>query len=309
MEDLLIAYYLGVIMIGFATLAIAGFWAVKSHDRNLWNFCALYASFTLVLIISVLKKYLSLNVEGYTPQAWYWVSGISLIVECLVIVLFIHFLVGAYQIPSRKFVSSIFFITMFICIGLIVSPIGSRLDAANKVIQLGIGMKISSGWYIVSFTVAILIGFGLLRRVLDNPQRNLVLGSLLFAAVGYIESLLNFPESLRTNTAIFREDSAFLYSSIPYTLYGLFLIYHFLHFWLPTPIGLDQVSESFISTYGITKREHEIIIRVIQGKSNTDIANELVISLATVKTHLHNIYQKVDVDSRFDLLARVRSSQ
>jgi DNA-binding NarL/FixJ family response regulator len=50
-------------------------------------------------------------------------------------------------------------------------------------------------------------------------------------------------------------------------------------------------------------------LKVVQGKSNADIASELFISLATVKTHLHNIYRKIDVDSRFDLLARVRSGQ
>jgi ATP/maltotriose-dependent transcriptional regulator MalT len=47
----------------------------------------------------------------------------------------------------------------------------------------------------------------------------------------------------------------------------------------------------------------------MQGKSNAAIAGELFISLATVKTHLHNIYQKVGVDSRFDLLARIQSGK
>ena len=48
---------------------------------------------------------------------------------------------------------------------------------------------------------------------------------------------------------------------------------------------------------------------VMQGKSNEDIAGELVISLGTVKTHLHNIYKKAGIDSRYDLLAKARSGQ
>jgi DNA-binding CsgD family transcriptional regulator len=72
---------------------------------------------------------------------------------------------------------------------------------------------------------------------------------------------------------------------------------------------MDALPEAFLTKYNITDREREIILKVVQGKSNADIAGELFISLATVKTHLHNIYRKIDVDSRYDLLARVRSGQ
>jgi DNA-binding CsgD family transcriptional regulator len=72
---------------------------------------------------------------------------------------------------------------------------------------------------------------------------------------------------------------------------------------------MDALPEAFLAKYGITDREREIILKVVEGKSNADIAGELFISLATVKTHLHNIYRKIGVDSRYDLLARVRSGQ
>ena len=72
---------------------------------------------------------------------------------------------------------------------------------------------------------------------------------------------------------------------------------------------MEALPEAFLSKYGVTDREREIILKVVQGKSNADIAGELFISLATVKTHLHNIYKKIGVDSRYDLLARVRSGK
>ncbi|MBK7450330.1 MAG: helix-turn-helix transcriptional regulator [Anaerolineales bacterium] len=77
----------------------------------------------------------------------------------------------------------------------------------------------------------------------------------------------------------------------------------------PTPIEVDTLSESFLSAHAITDREREIILKVVEGKSNATIASELFISLATVKTHLHNIYTKLGVESRFDLLAKVRSAK
>ncbi len=309
MEDLQIAYYLSVIMVGFAVLAVAGFWTSKTKDADLRNFCILYALFTLVLIISVLRKYFSLNVEGYTASTWYALLGVHQIINPTVIVAVIYFFASIYQIASRKMLAIAFFVAWLICIGLIYSPIGAVFDANTETIHLGVGYKINSVWYILSFTFSLVLGYGFLRRVWETDKRNFTLGLLVFATFGYAESLLGFLSGWQVSTVPFGRDTDFLYSSIPYVLYGLFLVTYFLNFSLPTPIGLDQVSENFLSAYKITDREREIIQMVIQGKSNADIAGELFISLATVKTHLHNIYQKVGVDSRYDLLARVRSSQ
>ena len=136
-----------------------------------------------------------------------------------------------------------------------------------------------------------------------------MIGLLVFATVGYLETLTSLSGSLRTTTIALAADDRFLFSSIPYALYGIFLINYFLHYYHPTPPALDELPETFLSKYGITEREREIILKVVQGKSNADIASELFISLATVKTHLHNIYTKIGVESRYDLLAKVRSGQ
>jgi DNA-binding CsgD family transcriptional regulator len=309
MEDLQIAYYLSVIMVGFAVLAVAGFWTFKTKDTDLRNFCIVYALFTVVLILSVLMKYLSLNVEGYTAGTWYAIQGIHQIMNPAVVVAVIYFFLEVYQIASRKIIFGAFLITWLICFGLIFSPIGGTFDANSETIHLGAGFKIASVWHILSFTFALGLGYGFLRRIWNTEKRNIALGLLVFATFGYLETLLGFLGGWNVVTVSFGRDTDFLYSSIPYVTYGLFLVTYFLNYSLPTPIGLDQVSESFLSTYNITGREREVIQMVIQGKSNADIAGELVISLATVKTHLHNIYQKVGVDSRYDLLARVRSSQ
>lgn len=49
---------------------------------------------------------------------------------------------------------------------------------------------------------------------------------------------------------------------------------------------------------GISKREYEILVLVAQGATNQEIADQLFISLNTVKTHLSNLYQKLDVSRR-----------
>ena len=52
----------------------------------------------------------------------------------------------------------------------------------------------------------------------------------------------------------------------------------------------------------LTQREIELVRMVAGGLRNKEIADKLCISEGTVKVHLHNIYQKIDVDGRVALL-------
>ena len=49
----------------------------------------------------------------------------------------------------------------------------------------------------------------------------------------------------------------------------------------------------------LTSREKEILIMVASGRPNNKIAEELCISLHTVKTHIYNIYKKINAPNRF----------
>lgn len=48
----------------------------------------------------------------------------------------------------------------------------------------------------------------------------------------------------------------------------------------------------------LSPREVEIVLLVADGLSNRQIARELFISEATVKSHLVHIYAKLEVDNR-----------
>lgn len=52
----------------------------------------------------------------------------------------------------------------------------------------------------------------------------------------------------------------------------------------------------------LTEREREILERVLAGRANPEIADELEISRATVKWHMHNIFAKTNTTQREGLL-------
>jgi DNA-binding NarL/FixJ family response regulator len=53
---------------------------------------------------------------------------------------------------------------------------------------------------------------------------------------------------------------------------------------------------------GLTKREKEILKLIALGKNNENIANGLNISTLTVKTHVSNIYRKINVPNRIQAI-------
>ena len=59
----------------------------------------------------------------------------------------------------------------------------------------------------------------------------------------------------------------------------------------------------------LSKRETEIIKMISEGKKRNEIADELFIELETVKTHIKNIYSKLNVNSRSDALKVVKKNR
>jgi LuxR family maltose regulon positive regulatory protein len=56
----------------------------------------------------------------------------------------------------------------------------------------------------------------------------------------------------------------------------------------------------------LTEREMEVLKLIESGLTNDDIASRLVISRATVKRHISNIYGKLDVPGRTQAILRAR---
>jgi len=56
----------------------------------------------------------------------------------------------------------------------------------------------------------------------------------------------------------------------------------------------------------LTPREHEIASLVAAGYRNREIGTRLHVSNGTVKTHLHNIFEKLGVENRAGLVAYVK---
>jgi DNA-binding NarL/FixJ family response regulator len=57
----------------------------------------------------------------------------------------------------------------------------------------------------------------------------------------------------------------------------------------------------------LSAREREVMLLAAKGLANKEIARELKITEGTIKLHLHNIYWKLGIKSRFALAIRARN--
>jgi DNA-binding CsgD family transcriptional regulator len=96
----------------------------------------------------------------------------------------------------------------------------------------------------------------------------------------------------------------FLFMFFTSSVIPLIFIRSYLVHAVPVPESkLDGIGnlKHFISEFGISKREEEIIQQICQGKSNKEISESLFITLQTVKDHVHRIFLKTGVKNRIQL--------
>ena len=62
------------------------------------------------------------------------------------------------------------------------------------------------------------------------------------------------------------------------------------------PLSIDETP--LLAQSGLSKREYEVLQLLAQGLSNQEIADQLFISLNTVKTHTSSLYHKLEVKRR-----------
>ncbi|MGD1845356.1 MAG: LuxR C-terminal-related transcriptional regulator, partial [Salibacteraceae bacterium] len=77
----------------------------------------------------------------------------------------------------------------------------------------------------------------------------------------------------------------------------------------PVPSKLDTEQLNEVLKVKLSVREQEVLEELCKGKSNREIAEALFISVNTVRTHLLNIYEKMDVKNRTQAVKKASNLQ
>ena len=176
-----------------------------------------------------------------------------------------------------------------------------RSSAANEAWDLA-GM-ILYGLAMASFGI---MARGALPRTEPAALRPLVraygLIAIVFAPIGVIEHLVELAQL--PWLGYISLDHAF------YLAWNIVSMSAAIRVFRPSQTGvpaLETVPVERVRALGLSARESEMATMIARGLANKEIADELNISPATVRTHIYNLYQKVGARSRVELLNKLRS--
>jgi len=72
------------------------------------------------------------------------------------------------------------------------------------------------------------------------------------------------------------------------------------------PLSAPIVNETELQKLNLSTREYEVLKLLAQGYSNAEIAERLFLSLSTIKTHVSNLFVKMDVKSRTQAIEKAK---
>ncbi len=122
-----------------------------------------------------------------------------------------------------------------------------------------------------------------IQTAFDDPDR--IYQALCGGASGYV--LKNTPlDQLPAGLLEVMRGGAFFSRSVARRV---------LHHFKPTPTAQPKL---------LSEREHEVLLGIVDGLADKQIASRLDISVVTIRSHVRNIYRKLQVNSRVELLSR-----
>jgi len=70
-----------------------------------------------------------------------------------------------------------------------------------------------------------------------------------------------------------------------------------------TQVLINASNQEPIPGHDLTEREREVLVLMVEGLNNTQIAGRLTVSPSTIKSHVSNILAKLGVESRTEAVA------
>ena len=304
MQHVLIFFNLFALLTGVTAVAIAGFVYIKTRYRLLFSYMVYISSFALFIFsYLIVLSYVNLNIDEPDFHLLLVIVALCLLSSFLFmfsIPYFAHALISDTPARAKNITAAVFAATGLACM---VLSFRVDFDAETIVQERNAWLYLALSLYALVGVYSISIKCLALKR-LDAARRRMVRNTLIVNSLLFPGALFDIFLAAKFHVMVFWP-AFFCVFSLLSTVY---INKRYLVQLAAIGSGLDEsAADGVFTDAGISAREKDIILFMSKGLSNKRIAEELFISVNTVKTHVRNIFKKMNVKSRFELMMKLKN--
>ncbi len=316
MKHLLTAYLAATLMIGSAALLVLFLANRKLRSRALSYFMAICACLEVSVLHNLLLFYMGINVSDRLSPGLLIFLFSSLPFGYLMQALIPIFTNRLYNLPWERAANRVIWIITGLQGILTLTPFFARYDAQSGILSLGPAYY-SNSVLLLCAQLYLLSNAIFNHKRLPPGIRRLVLlglGVLLVSLPGLVHDITYFQGRPQIGVV----PVTFIYFPVFFLIISVCCIIFGLRFLMR--VGGDSLSAGLVSpespasalaqrlaalgaSQGLSERELEVAAQVIEGLGNKQIASRLGVSPKTVNNHIYNLYRKLKINSRFELMA------
>ncbi len=314
MAHLILIYNIFILLILFITFNIPVFIFCKTKDKFLGHYILFFLPFILYTLSLMIFTYLETNMNIKNLELFRYLDYSS---EFFFI--FMMFSIGFYTnylySVNNAFVKNLILslVSLFLII-IIPFAFKARVEGDILYIKDSYLENISTFVFIIIIIYFVIVGFRNYKKIKNVEIRNIAKASIfitLFSSPGLLRDFYGKISQYNPIEHIvhFGDDPAFLIHPIFYSVLSIACTYYIVKYYFKEyQITVSEIPlNNFIKEYNISNREKEVVQLLLNGRSNKEIADSLFISVNTVKTHIKNIYEKIGIKSRYELLTVVKN--
>lgn len=275
-------FVLNIITVVIGMFCLGAFFILHLNNRNeAVNIIFVFFSFfSLLNILFILGNYVQISATNLTINI---ISSIQLFNVFILLFILVYLVNRILIVPKSKFIEGIFIFTMILVYVLCL------FDKLFKFAEI-----VDELYYVLCFIYFFFVFMRYKKNIINSNLLKIskitMLITVLFAPGIIIDDLIKVNG---TNAIV---------APIFYCAVSILAVISFYKFNNVIQVNKTIIPANLIEQYGITKREEEVINLLAKGYSYSKISDELIISISTVRTHITNIYRKLSINSRYELL-------
>lgn len=290
METILLVYYIIALALGIFCLGC--YFIIHRYNKNeiIKTFIICYGLFCLFILATTIRTFLYLPEISHSDGLHfiiYAVQFLGIFFSLMILTILIN---KIHLVPYTKKANKILFlftiVSWFYCI--------FNYDGVNIISSSFLNLIDDELFYIVIIIYNAFIYYRYRKNI-----KNLKLYGVL--RIAFFIILLSVPGFIIDEFLSSGGNHFLLFTPLFFILISIFSLYSFLKYHEAMQSEPYEFTEELRNKIGISERELDVIKLLLKGYSYQKIADELIISISTVRTHVTSIYKKAGINSRYEL--------